>query len=271
MTNKKESEMTRMPVLFLGHGNPMNAIEVNKFTKCLNEMGAHLPRPKAILMVSAHWETSGTWVTGMEKPKTIHDFGGFPKELFEVQYPAPGSPEFASRIVDAINCTKIQIDFNKWGLDHGTWSVLKHIYPKADVPVFQMSLDRNQPMEFHFKLGQKLKPLRSHGLMIIGSGNIVHNLKMVNWNEDAKPYDWALEFDTWVKEKLDQRDFSSLINDALSTNVGKLSIPTLEHYLPLLYTLGAANIEERLIYDYEGIEMSSMSMRCLRFDDREVS
>ena len=253
-----------MPVLFLGHGNPMNAIENNAFTKSLNKLGESLPRPQAVLMISAHWETNGIYVTGMEKPKTIHDFGGFPQKLFEVQYPAPGAPEIAKSVSNEIEKPNIEIDMDKWGLDHGTWSVLKHIFPNADVPVFQLSLDRTKPMAFHFEMGQKLKYLREQGVMIIGSGNIVHNLREVNWKPDAKPYEWAMEFDKWVKDRIDQKDYKSLFQDALNSQAGKLSIPTLEHYLPLLYTLGASDESDKLTYDYEGIEMSSISMRCLR-------
>ncbi|MDP7321502.1 MAG: 4,5-DOPA dioxygenase extradiol [Bacteriovoracaceae bacterium] len=255
----------KMPVLFLGHGNPMNAIQENKFTQSLNQLGENLPRPKAILMISAHWETNGVFVTGMERPKTIHDFGGFPKELFEVQYPAPGAPEIAKNVSNEIEKPNIKIDINKWGLDHGTWSVLKHIFPNADVPVFQLSLDRTKPMEFHFEMGKKLKFLREQGVMIMGSGNIVHNLKEVNWKPDAKAYDWAIEFDKWVKNKIDNKNYEPLFKEALNSQAGKLSIPTLEHYLPLLYTLGASDESDELTYDYEGIDMSSMSMRCLRF------
>ncbi len=260
-----KSSIKKMPTLFLGHGSPMNAIEDNDFTQSLQKLGKSLPKPKAILMVSAHWETNGIWVTGMEKPKTIHDFYGFPKELFDVQYPALGAPQIAINVSKTIKEPSIGIENNKWGLDHGTWSVLKHIFPNADVPVFQLSLDRNQPINFHFELGKQLSFLREQGVMIMGSGNIVHNLREITWGEDARPHDWAIEFDEWTKNKLIERDFASLISDPLKSREGKLSIPTLEHYLPLLYVLGTSSEKDTLVFDYEGIQLSSMSMRCLRF------
>ena len=259
----------RMPVLFIGHGNPMNAIRETPFTRALADLGKGLPRPKAILCVSAHWMTRGTWVTHMQHPKTIHDFFGFPPELFAVEYPAPGDPETAERIVhdsagarDSSDPT-IQPDDNTWGLDHGTWSVLKHMYPAADVPVIQLSLDMTQGPEFHFALGAKLKTLREAGVLILGSGNIVHNLRRVNFSDDAPPYDWAIEFDEWVKRRLLDRDFRSITRDATQSAAGQLSIPTPDHWYPLLYTLGAAGADEELHFEYEGIENASISMRCL--------
>lgn len=256
---------SKMPVLFLGHGSPMNAILENDFTQTLNEMGEKLPKPKAILMVSAHWETEGTWVTGMEKPQTIHDFYGFPEALYNVQYPALGSPKLAQEVSDKIMEPHIEVDFNKWGLDHGTWSVLRHIFPKADVPIFQMSLDMTKPMEFHYEMGKKISFLRNEGVMIMGSGNIVHNLRTISWDHDAKAQDWAIEFDEWIKEKLFKRDFKSLTFEVLKTNIGKLSIPTVEHYLPLLYILGASESSDKLAFEYEGIQNSSISMRSFSF------
>ncbi|WP_417335883.1 4,5-DOPA dioxygenase extradiol [Halobacteriovorax marinus] len=262
--SEDKSNIKKMPTLFIGHGSPMNAIENNDFTQSLQRLGKSLPKPKAILMISAHWETNGSWLTGMEKPKTIHDFHGFPKELFDVQYPALGAPQIALNVAKTVKEPIIGID-NKWGLDHGTWSVLKHIFPNADVPVFQLSLDRNQPMSFHYELGKQLSFLREQGVMIMGSGNIVHNLREVTWGEDARPHDWAIEFDEWSKKRLLERDFISLVKDPLSMRAGQLSIPTLEHYLPLLYVLGTSSVEDTLVFDYEGIQLSSMSMRCLRF------
>jgi|TARA_Y100000590_G_C15747529_1_gene1022738 4,5-DOPA dioxygenase extradiol len=263
MTDTKSSK-ERMPILFIGHGSPMNAIEKNEFTESLSKLSSALPRPKAVLMISAHWETEGTWVTGMNNPKTIHDFYGFPKPLFDVQYPAPGDSSLAIDISSSVRDFKIEIDKNNWGLDHGTWSVLRHIYPEADVPVIQLSLDKTKSIEYHFELGQKIKYLRDNGVMIIGSGNIVHNLGELNWGENAKPHEWAIEFDEWVKGKLVERNFNSLVTDPLKSREGKLSIPTLEHYLPLLYVLGASGKDDKLLFDYEGIQNSSISMRCLR-------
>lgn len=254
-----------MPVLFLGHGSPMNALAENAFSKTLNGLGKSLPRPKAILMVSAHWMTKGTWVTHMEKPKTIHDFSGFPKELFDVQYPANGSPRLAEEIHQKIKNPKIQLDDKGWGLDHGTWSVLKHLYPKADVPVVQLSLDLNEPPSYHFELGEKLRFLREEDVLIIASGNIVHNLGRLNWNEKAPAHTWAIEFDTWVKEKLEKKDFSALQNDVLKTDAGRLSVPTPEHYYPLLYILGAAKTEDKLKFEFEEMQNASISMRSFSF------
>ena len=253
-----------MPVLFLGHGNPMNAIRQTCFTRTLGELGEQLPRPTAVLCISAHWTTRGTWVTHMAHPKTIHDFYGFPPELFAVQYPAPGDPETADRICKGSDNPVIQPDDETWGLDHGAWSVLRHMYPAADVPVVQLSLDLTQGPEFHFAAGAKLKALRQAGVLIVGSGNIVHNLRRINFRDDAPPYDWAIEFDEWVKQRLVDRDFESMTRDATKSSVGQLSIPTPEHWYPLLYTLGAADASDQLRFEYEGIENASISMRCVR-------
>jgi 4,5-DOPA dioxygenase extradiol len=255
------NQTTRMPVLFVGHGSPMNAIEDNAFTRVLSDLGKTIARPRAILMVSAHWMTEGTWVTGMPKPKTIHDFYGFPQTLFDVQYPAPGSPETAKLIAAMIHEPKINIDLEMWGLDHGAWSVLKHIYPKADIPVVQLSLNIAKPAAYHFNLGQQLASLRDQGILIIGSGNLVHNLNRLNWESEAPPYDWAIAFDAWLKEKLTQRDFAAVMNDYHKTEAGKLSVPTLEHYYPLHYVLGAAHKDDELHFAYEAIQNASISMR----------
>ncbi|MDD0851657.1 4,5-DOPA dioxygenase extradiol [Halobacteriovorax sp. GB3] len=262
---KEMNKKKKMPVLFLGHGSPMNAISNNTFTQKLEEIGQIVEKPKAILIISAHWETRGSWVTGMEWPKTIHDFYGFPKELYEVQYVAPGSPEMANEIAKKINDPRINVDQKEWGLDHGTWSVLKFLYPKADVPIVQLSLDATKPMSYHFELGKKLKFLREQGVLIVGSGNIVHNLRQINFDKEARPHDWAIEFDNWVKEKLTRRDFKPLYENALDTQAGRLSIPSIEHYTPLLYILGASDQSDKLTFDYEGIESASLSMRCVRF------
>lgn len=254
-----------LPVLFLGHGSPMNALADNAYTKAMNNLGKSLPRPKAILMISAHWMTQGTWVTHMDKPKTIHDFYGFPQTLFDVQYTAPGNPKLAEEIHQKIKDPTIQLDEKGWGLDHGTWSVLKHMYPKADVPVVQLSLDLKQPPEYHFNLGQKLSFLREQGVLIMGSGNIVHNLSKLNWNEKAPAHAWANEFDQWVKEKLEKRDFASLQNDVLKSEAGRLSVPTPDHYYPLLYILGASSAKDKLKFEYEEMQNASISMRSLSF------
>lgn len=254
-----------MPVLFIGHGSPMNAIAENSFTKALNQLPSKVPTPKAIVCVSAHWMTDGTWATSMDNPKTIHDFYGFPKELFEIEYKASGSPETASLIQSTIPDPKIRLDAYEWGLDHGTWSVLKHIYPTAEIPVIQLSLSIDEPPEYHFKLGEQLKFLREKGVLIVGSGNIVHNLRRMNVDENAKAYDWALEADDWMKKKIEERDFNSLVHDAIKTEAGKLSIPTWEHYFPLLYILGASDRNDELTFVHEGFQNASISMRALMF------
>lgn len=228
-----------MPVLFLGHGSPMNAIEENEFVQGWRQIGAGLPKPQAILCVSAHWETRGTFVTAMEKPRTIHDFGGFPKALFEVQYPAPGSPEFAVETQKAVTKTQVGLD-DQWGLDHGCWSVVKHLYPNADVPVFQLSLDRFQPPQYHYELAKELAVLRRKGVLIVGSGNMVHNLRMVAWdklNEPEYGYDWAIEANEAMKQFIRSGDHKPLINYRSGGRAFDLAIPTPDHYLPLLYAL----------------------------------
>ncbi len=258
---KSGTPTQRMPVLFVGHGSPMNAIDTNPYTLALNQLGNQLPRPRAILVISAHWMTDGTWVTEMPKPKTIHDFYGFPKELFDIQYPAPGSPEIAKLIQDSVQSPPIQGDSESWGLDHGTWAVLRHMYPQADIPVLQLSLDLKQPAEYHIQIGRQLSQLRDHGVLILGSGNLVHNLRSIRWEPRAPAHDWALEFDEWLKAKLIDRDSSALMNDFHKTQAGRLSIPSLDHYLPLHYILSAADPKDELKFEYEEIQNASISMR----------
>ena len=229
----------KMPVFFLGHGSPMNAIEENEFVAGWRNAGKTIPKPNAILCISAHWETRGTYVTVMEQPRTIHDFGGFPQELFNVQYPAPGSPELAQEVEKIIKKTDVRPD-DKWGLDHGCWSVLKHLYPEADVPIVQMSLDYDQSPQYHYELGKELGQLRNKGILIVGSGNIVHNLRMLAWDKLEKPgfgYDWTNEVNGKVNNLILSGDYKPLINYELQGEAFKLAIPTPEHYLPLLYAL----------------------------------
>lgn len=238
----------KMPVLFLGHGSPMNAIEENEFVKGWREIGRRLPRPNAILCISAHWQTNGTFLTAMEKPITIHDFGGFPRELFEVQYPAPGSPELAKETKKIIKKTEAELD-DKWGLDHGAWSVIKHLYPEADVPVIEMSLDYNQSPRYHYELAEELAPLRKKGVLIIGSGNMVHNLRMVAWDKfdsDNYGYDWAIEASEKMKKYILEGSHDKLINYKAQGAAYNLAIPTPEHYLPLLYTLALKGKNENV-------------------------
>lgn len=259
-----EPTAVRMPALFIGHGSPMNAIQNNNYTKILQTLGTTISKPKAIVVISAHWMTEGTWVTEMTRPKTIHDFYGFPQELHKIQYPAPGSPGTAKLIQELVSYPKIHGDQEMWGLDHGTWAVLRHIYPNADVPVLQLSLDLAQPPQYHFNLGQQIAKLRDNGVLILGSGNLVHNLRQIRWEPNAKPYDWAVEFDEWVKKKLINRDFGAVMHDFHNSTAGKLSVPTLDHYYPLHYILGAAHDSDALTFEYEELQNGSISMRSFR-------
>jgi 4,5-DOPA dioxygenase extradiol len=228
----------KMPVLFLGHGSPMNAIEENEFVVGFRNVAKEIPKPQAILCVSAHWETRGTFVTAMKNPVTIHDFGGFPRELYEVQYPAPGSPELAKQTKEIIKKTEVHLD-DKWGLDHGAWSVIKHLYPNADIPVIQLSLDYYQTPQYHYELAKELASLREKGVLIIGSGNMVHNLREVSWKHLDKTFafDWALEASDKMKRFILNDDHKSLINYTSHGKAYSLAIPSPEHYLPLLYTM----------------------------------
>lgn len=258
----------KMPVLFLGHGSPMNAIEENEFVTGFRNIGKTLPRPAAILCVSAHWETRGTLVTAMEKPPTIHDFGGFPKELFEVQYPAPGSPALAKETKSIIRKTEIGLD-DQWGLDHGAWSVIKHLYPNADVPVIQMSLDYYQPPQYHYELAKELAVLRGKGVLIIGSGNMVHNLGMVAWdklNAGEYGYDWALEARSQMKKFILDGDHHSLINYQSQGKAFELAIPSPEHYLPLLYTLALKEKDEKITLFNDKAIAGSLTMTSVKID-----
>jgi 4,5-DOPA dioxygenase extradiol len=258
----------RMPVLFLGHGNPMNAIDHNNFTEGFEKAGANISRPKAILCISAHWETKGTFVTAMEKPETIHDFGGFPQALFDVQYPAPGSPELAKSTQQVITGTPVGLNYNR-GLDHGCWSVVKHLYPKADIPVIQMSIDYTKPAAWHYALGKELAALRRKGILIVGSGNTVHNLRMVAWDKMAVPgygYDWAITANEKMKKMILEGEHSSLINFDKQGQEFKLSIPTPEHYLPLLYTLGLQEKDEKTSIFNDAMVAGSLNMLSVKID-----
>jgi 4,5-DOPA dioxygenase extradiol len=258
----------RMPVLFLGHGSPMNAIEENEFVTGWRNIGNTLPRPNAILCVSAHWETRGTLVTSMDKPVTIHDFGGFPKALFDVQYPAPGSPELAEETKNIIKKTEVRLD-DKWGLDHGAWSIVKWLYPDADVPVIEMSLDYYQTPQFHYELSKELSSLRKKGVLIIGSGNMVHNLSMVAWNrlnDTEYGYDWALEASEKMKGFIMNGDHQQLINYQSQGKAYNLAIPTPEHYLPLLYALALKEEDEAVTLFNDKTIAGSLTMTSLKID-----
>ncbi|MFZ1530449.1 MAG: 4,5-DOPA dioxygenase extradiol [Ferruginibacter sp.] len=257
----------QMPVLFLGHGSPMNAIEENEFVQGFREVGKSIPKPNAILCISAHWETRGTYVTAMEKPITIHDFGGFPKELFDVQYPAPGSPQLAKDTQALVKKTDVRLD-DKWGLDHGAWSVIKHLYPKADVPVIQMSLDYYQGPQYHYELAQELKALRKKGVLIIGSGNIVHNLRLVAWDQLDKPfaYDWAAEAREKMNKYILDGDHQQLINYNKQGKAFEMAIPSPDHFLPLLYTLGLKEENEKVSLFNDKPVAGSLTMTSVKIE-----
>ena len=260
------SSTAKMPVLFLGHGSPMNAIEENEFVKGFRNIAKTIPKPNAILCVSAHWETKGTFVTAMQNPPTIHDFGGFPKALFDVQYPAPGSPELAKETKSIVTKTEVGLD-EKWGLDHGAWSVIKHLYPRADVPVIQMSLDYYQTPQYHYELAKELASLRKKGVLIIGSGNMVHNLRMVAWDKlDAGEYgyDWALEASDKMKKFILNGDHKQLINFRNHGKPFELAIPTPEHYLPLLYTLALKEENEAVSLFNDKAVAGSLTMTSVK-------
>jgi len=250
----------KMPALFVGHGSPMNAIEDTEFSRAWIEIGKQLPRPEAILCISAHWETAGTQVTAMQKPKTIHDFGGFPRPLYEMAYPAPGSPDLAHLIQATLPNTPVGLD-QSWGLDHGAWSVLCRLFPGADLPVIQLSLDRTAAPASHYALGQALRHLRERGILILGSGNMVHNLRLIAWQDTA--YDWALDFDATLKRLILSGDHNAIIHYEKFGQAARLAIPTNEHYLPLLYILGLQEEHEPVRFFAEKVTMGSLSMRSL--------
>jgi len=251
----------KMPVLFVGHGSPMNAIEDNEFSRAWKEEGKTLPKPRAILCISAHWVTRGTLVTAMEQPRMIYDMYGFPKELYEVKYPAPGSPDLAEQVRRIINKTTVQMD-QEWGLDHGTWSVLNRMFPEANVPVIQMSLNANLQISDHYEVAKQLKELREEGVLIIGSGNIVHNLAMVEFRDFA--YDWATEFDAQIKNWILTDDLDPIINYQKQGQAAQLSINSGEHYVPLLYSLALKDENEPISFFTEKVWGGSVSMRSLR-------
>jgi 4,5-DOPA dioxygenase extradiol len=249
----------RMPILFIGHGSPMNAILDNAYSQSWNQLGKQLPKPKAILSISAHWITRGTQVTDSPHPETIHDFGGFPQALFDAQYPAPGTPMLANETTKLVHSTTVAPS-NEWGLDHGTWSVLKPMYPLADIPVYQLSIDYWQSPEYHYKIGQELQKLREKGVLIMGSGNVVHNLRKLQWNSNT-PYDWALEFDNWLKNALVNGDHQSILNFQQLGALAKEAHPTYDHFLPLLYILGLLQPNEKPTFFNETFDAASISMR----------
>ncbi|MEI6138895.1 MAG: 4,5-DOPA dioxygenase extradiol [Mariniphaga sp.] len=266
MFTKDLGNTEKMPVLFIGHGSPMNAIEENEFVTGWRNVRTTLPKPKAILCISAHWETRGTFVTAMEKPTTIHDFGGFPKELFDVQYPAPGSQELAKETKDTVKKTEVGLD-EKWGLDHGAWSIIRRLYPNADIPVVQLSLDYYQSPQYHYELGKELASLRNKGVLIMGSGNLVHNLRMVAWdklNTIGFGFDWAIEADQKMKKFILDGNHQELINYKSQGSAFNLAIPTPEHFLPLLYILALQEKNEKLSIFNDKAVAGSLTMTSVK-------
>lgn len=249
-----------LPAIFFGHGNPMNALLDNPYTESWRRIGAKLIKPKAILSISAHWYVPETGVTISTSPRTIHDFGGFPRELYQVQYPAPGDPDLARRVQKMLAPLEVRLD-NSWGLDHGTWSVLRHVYPQADIPIVQLSIDETQPASFHFEIGRKLAPLRNEGVLIVGSGNLVHNLHTYAWGRHmADPYDWAVHFETEAKQMMMSGEYKSLVDYERLGPEAMLSIPTPDHYLPMLYVIATRQQNESVTFPVEGVDGGSISM-----------
>ena len=259
-----------MPAIFFGHGNPMNAIEQNDYTRKWNAIGSRIARPRGILSISAHWYVPGAAVTVSTAPRTIHDFGGFPRPLYEVQYPAPGNPELARRVQQLLAPLPVVLD-ERWGLDHGTWSVLCHVYPNADIPVVQLSIDETQPAAFHYDIGQRLAPLREEGVLIVGSGNLVHNLHTYAWGKHLpEPYDWAVRFEERAREILLSGEYGPLVHYEKLGREAMLSVPTPDHYLPLLYVLGAGSGRDQVEFPVEGVDGGSISMLAVEIGPRKL-
>ncbi len=254
---------TRTPAFFIGHGSPMNGIEDNEFSKSWADLGRSLTPPTAVLCISAHWLTDGTFVTAMEKPRTIHDFNGFPQALFNVNYPAPGNPGLAEETSSLSTKAKIELD-HEWGLDHGTWSVVRQMFPEAVIPVLQLSIDYAKPAAFHYELAKELAALRHKGVLIIGSGNMVHNLRMLNWQEPNSGFDWALEMNENFKSLIEKGDYNSLLDYESLGPAAKLAIPTPEHYFPLLYALGLKDKSESIAFFNDKLAMGSVSMTSIK-------
>ena len=254
----------RFPAFFVGHGNPMNALADNGYTQAWSAIGRSVPKPNGVLCISAHWYIPAVAVTAMERPRTIHDFGGFPRELFEYQYPAPGSPDLASRVNESLGGVAA-LDTGRWGLDHGTWSVLCHLFPEADVPVVQLSINETEPAAFHYELAAKLRPLRDEGILIVGSGNLVHNLHAYAWGDQSRePFDWALRFEQKARALMAAGDHTPLIEYESLGKDALLSAPTPDHYLPLLYVLGQQQEGDAVSFPVEGFDGGSISMTSVR-------
>ncbi|MDI1235376.1 MAG: 4,5-DOPA dioxygenase extradiol [bacterium] len=266
ITDLLEKQDETMPVLFIGHGSPMNGIEDNEFSRRWALMGQEISVPKAVLCISAHWLTKGTLITAMEHPKTIHDFGGFPQELFNVQYPAPGNPSLASEISGIVKKANIGLD-HEWGLDHGTWSVIKNMYPLANIPILQMSIDYNQSMQYHYDLAKELVSLRKKGVLIVGSGNMIHNLQMVAWDKMEVPnygYDWAIEMHATFKKLIEDKNHQALIEYSKLGRAAILSIPTPDHYIPLLYSLALQTDNDEISFFNDKLVAGSLNMTSVK-------
>ena len=263
LTNTFKEEDETMPALFVGHGSPMNAIEDNEFSARWRQMGTEITKPKAVVCVSAHWLTKGSQVTAMNNPKTIHDFGGFPKALFDAQYPAPGSPKLAIDIVDLVKSTNVHLD-NEWGLDHGTWSVVKQMYPEANIPVLQFSIDYTKPAQYHFDLAKQLLALRKKGVLIIGSGNMVHNLGILDWQNPNSGFDWAIEMNEKFKSAIESGDNQALIYYEKFGSSAKLAIPSIDHYFPLLYIMALRENNDKLSFFNDKATMGSITMTSVK-------
>jgi 4,5-DOPA dioxygenase extradiol len=259
------SQETKMPLLFIGHGSPMNGIEQNEFSEGWEKLGEQIQTPTAVLCISAHWLTRGTLITAMEKPQTIHDFGGFPRELFDVQYPAPGNPALAKETASLIHTTQVELDHD-WGLDHGSWTVIRRMYPNADIPVLQLSIDYSKPAQYHYNLAKELAALRKKGVLILGSGNMIHNLRILNWQSPDAGYDWAIEMNEKFKNLISNNDHRPLINYESLGQAAKLSIPTPEHYLPMLYVLGLKEGNENVSFFNDKTMMGSISMTSFKIN-----
>lgn len=256
----------KMPVLFIGHGSPMNGIEDNEFSRTWAKMGQEIARPKAVIVISAHWLTRGTHITAMDFPKTIHDFGGFPQALFEVQYPAPGNPELAAQAAKLVASTNVGLDHD-WGLDHGTWTVVRHMYPDADIPVLQLSIDYGKPAEYHYNLAKELYSLRKKGVLIIGSGNMVHNLRMIDWHKLREPeygYDWAIEMNAVFKQNINNANHKALINYHSLNKASLLAIPTPDHYYPLIYSLAFQDDNDTVAFFNDKLVGGSLNMTSVK-------
>ena len=261
-----KEEDQKMPILFIGHGSPMNAIEDNEFSQRWQQMGKEIPTPKAVVVVSAHWLTKGTFITAMPNPKTIHDFGGFPQALFDVQYPAPGNPDLATEIKKLITNPAVELDHD-WGLDHGTWSVVRHMYPKAEIPILQLSIDYYKSAAYHYELAKQLLTLRKKGVLIIGSGNMVHNLRMVAWDKLKEPeygFDWALEMNTIFKDKITNGFHKELLDYENLNKAAKLAIPSPDHYYPLLYILAIQTDNDEVSFFNDKAVGGSLTMTSVK-------